>query len=76
MKRARVHRKRKQRKAKPEEVTEGFKNMTEIVFDGVIKGAKYVYGTVTGEAQKAAVAAATAARVAEEQKRAVPRWAR
>jgi hypothetical protein len=70
--------KRKQRKAKPEEVSEGFKAMTEIVFDGVINGAKFLVGSLSQEAKarKEEKAAAEIARVAEEQKRAVPRWAR
>jgi len=70
--------KRKRRKAKPEEVSEGFKAMTEIVFDGLINGAKFVVGSLSQEAKvrKEEKAAAVNARAEEERKRAVPAWVR
>jgi len=71
-------RRRQPQRKKDREPSEGYKAMTEIVFDGIIKGAKYVYDSVTGEAQKARETAAKVerTRLEEEQKRTVPRWAR
>jgi len=71
-------RRRQPRRKKDREPSEGFKAMTEIVFDGFINGAKFLVESLSQEAKarKEEKAAAEIARVAEEQKRAVPRWAR